>query len=158
MVAPELLGTVLRVGGRNAVITEVEAYTRDDPASHAFRGPTTRNSVMFGPAGVLYVYFVYGMHHCVNVVTGEVGDGQAVLVRSVVVDGVDPRLTTGPGRLCRELGIDRTFDGTSAVVYPRSQPVEKVTVTPRIGITRATDWPRRWVIVAERPTGRRSRA
>jgi DNA-3-methyladenine glycosylase len=155
VVAPELLGTILRVGGRNAVITEVEAYTRDDPASHTFRGPTARNASMFGPAGVLYVYFVYGMHHCVNIVTGRAGDGQGVLLRSVIVDGVDRRSTTGPGRVCRELGIDRTFDGTTAVVYPGSRPTE-VAVTPRIGITRAADWPRRWVVVADRPPRRRS--
>jgi DNA-3-methyladenine glycosylase len=141
---------VLRVGGRNAVITEVEAYTADDPASHSFRGPTRRNAVMFGPPGVLYVYFIYGVHHCVNVVTGTVGDGQAVLVRSVRVAGLDPRVTTGPGRVCRVLGIDRNLDGTVAVVYPGSPPEEPVLVTPRIGITKAADWPRRWVLDARR--------
>jgi DNA-3-methyladenine glycosylase len=141
---------VLRVGGRNAVITEVEAYTADDPASHSFRGPTRRNAVMFGPPGVLYVYFIYGMHHCVNLVTGAVGDGQAVLVRSVRVAGLDPRVTTGPGRVCRALGIDRNLDRTVAVVYPGSPPVEPVVVTPRIGITKAADWPRRWVLDARR--------
>jgi DNA-3-methyladenine glycosylase len=145
-VAPELLGTVLRVGGLNAAITEVEAYTQDDPASHSFRGRTGRSAVMFGPAGRLYVYFVYGMHHCVNIVTGREGDGQAVLIRSVLVEGIDRRLTTGPGRVCRQLGIDRTFDGQPAVVYPTDAPPGVVSVTPRIGITRAVDWPRRWVL------------
>lgn len=148
VVAPELLGTVLRVGGFAAVITEVEAYTQDDPASHSFRGQTVRNTVMFGPAGVLYVYFVYGMHHCVNVVTGRAGDGQAVLIRSVVVPGIDPRRTTGPGRVCRELSIDRTHDGAAAIVHRGASPVATAVVTPRIGITRAADWPRRWVAAA----------
>jgi DNA-3-methyladenine glycosylase len=146
-VAPDLLGTVLRVNGHDAVITEVEAYTRDDPASHSFRGLTPRNAVMFGPAGMLYVYFVYGVHYCLNIVTGAVGDGQAVLVRSVIVDGVDPRRTTGPGRLCRELGIDRTFDGHPAVVHRGIPPTATVVVSPRIGITKAIDWPRRWVVI-----------
>jgi DNA-3-methyladenine glycosylase len=138
---------VLRVGGHDATITEVEAYTRDDPASHAFRGPTPRNEVMFGPAGVLYVYLVYGMHHCVNIVTGAVGDGQAVLIRAALVDGIDARRTTGPGRFCRELGIDRTFTGLPAIVHRGTPPVT-VAVTPRIGISRAVDWPRRWVVLS----------
>ena len=76
------------------------------PGGHTFRGRTKRNDVMFGPAGHLYVYFIYGMHYCVNIVTGPPGDGQAVLIRAVVVDGVDPRLTNGPAKLCRYLGID----------------------------------------------------
>lgn len=146
VVAPELLGTVLRVGGRDAVITEVEAYTQDDPASHSAKGCTPRNAAMFGPGGRLYVYFVYGMHHCVNIVTGRDGEGQAVLIRAVTVDGIEPRLTIGPGRVCRQLHIDRAFDGVPAVVHRGSGPTSAVIVTPRIGITRAVDWPRRWLV------------
>jgi DNA-3-methyladenine glycosylase len=145
-VAPDLLGRVLRVGTHQATITEVEAYSADDPASHTFRGPTSRNAVMFGPPGRLYVYFIYGMHHCVNIVTGADGDGQGVLIRSVTVHGMDRRLTTGPGRVCRVLGIDRNLDGTIAVVHEGAPPSEPPTVTPRIGISKAVDWPRRWVV------------
>lgn len=133
------------MAGWDATITEVEAYTRDDPASHSFRGQTPRNEVMFGPAGVLYVYFVYGMHHCVNIVTGAEGDGQAVLIRAVLVDGIDPRRTTGPGRVCRQLGIDRDLNGITAIVH-RGAASTSVTVTNRIGISRAVDWPRRWLV------------
>ena len=147
-VATALLHKLLRVAGTagsvDARICEVEAYTADDPASHSFRGPTPRNAVMFGPPGRLYVYFVYGMHHCVNVVTGRTGDGQAVLIRAVVVDGVPSRRTDGPGKLTRVLGIDRSHDGDDAVVIDDGAPVPSVVPTPRIGISRAVEWPRRW--------------
>lgn len=147
-VAPELLNKLMAVNGRLARITEVEAYTGDDPASHSFRGRTARNAAMFGHPGHWYVYLIYGMHHCVNLVTGRDGDGQAVLIRSVVVDGVDPRRTTGPGRLCRELGIDRNLDGAVAELFDDgTAPPAAPEVTPRIGITKASDWPRRWRIV-----------
>jgi DNA-3-methyladenine glycosylase len=149
VVAPELLHKLLRVGsGPGAIdarIVEVEAYTQDDPASHSFRGATARNAVMFGPPGRLYVYFVYGMHHCVNIVTGASGDGQAVLVRAAVIDGVDRRRSNGPGKLTVALGIDRTHDGARANLLDDGAPVPAMTVTPRIGITKAVDWPRRWV-------------
>lgn len=146
IVAPDLLNKLLRVHGRVARIVEVEAYTADDPASHSFRGRTARNAAMFGPAGHWYVYLVYGMHHCVNLVTGADGDGQAVLIRSVLVDGIDPARTTGPGRLTSVLGIDRSLTGVVAELFddgtaPPSRPI----VTARIGITKAADWPRRWV-------------
>jgi DNA-3-methyladenine glycosylase len=156
VVAPLLLGTVLRVNGLDAVITEVEAYTQDDPASHSFRGRTPRTAVMFGPAGRLYVYFVYGMHHCVNITTGHEGDGQGVLIRSVLVPGIAAGLTTGPGRVCRVLGIDRSHGGHEAIVHRGASPVAAFAVTPRIGVSRAADWPRRWVDTTLRPSGRGS--
>ena len=147
VVAPDLLNKLASFDGRLARITEVEAYVRDDPASHSFRGPTLRNAVMFGPAGHWYVYLIYGMHWCLNLVTGSEGDGQAVLVRSVVIDGVDPKRTTGPGRLTRELGIDRSLDGCEAVLFDDGTPPPLTPlVTPRIGITKAVDRPWRWMV------------
>lgn len=146
-VAPDLLNKVLLVGVHEARIVEVEAYTADDPASHSHRGRTRRNAVMFGPPGLLYVYFVYGMHHCVNLVTGAEGDGQAVLIRAVVVEGVDRSLTTGPGRLTRVLGIDLSMNGIEAHVFDDgTPPPADPLVTPRIGITRAAALPRRWLV------------
>jgi DNA-3-methyladenine glycosylase len=148
-VAPELLHKVMRIGsGSGAVdarIVEVEAYTEDDPASHSFRGATARNAAMFGPPGRLYVYFVYGMHHCANVVTGPEGVGQAVLVRAVVIDGVEQRRTNGPGKLTKILAIDRSHDGSEVVIVDDGAAVPPPVVTPRIGITKAVDWPRRWL-------------
>jgi len=147
VVAPQLLNKLLVVHGVAARITEVEAYTADDAASHSFRGRTARNDAMFGPPGRLYVYFIYGMHHCVNIVTGCRGDGQAVLVRSVEVVEIDPRRTAGPGRLTKVLGIDLTLNGHVAELYddglaPPSDPV----VTQRVGITRDVHLHRRWLV------------
>jgi DNA-3-methyladenine glycosylase len=128
-VAPELLGRVVvhdSPEGKVAVrLTEVEAYAgRRDPGSHAFRGPTPRTAVMFGPGGHVYVYFSYGMHWCMNLVCGPAGDASAVLLRAgEVVTGVDlaqerrttarvPRdLARGPARLTAALGVDKAYDG-----------------------------------------------
>jgi len=145
VVAPDLLNKVARLGGRLARITEVEAYTQDDPASHSFRGLTPRNAAMFGAPGHWYVYLIYGMYHCLNLVTGGVGDGQAVLIRAVIVDGVEPRRTSGPGRLCRELAVGRELDGANAELFDDGvPPPTSPLISSRVGITKAADWPRRW--------------
>ena len=158
VVAPELLGKRFVVGRCHGRITEVEAYTQDDPASHAFRGPTPRNDVMFGPPGRLYVYFTYGMHHCVNIVTGRRGDGQAVLLRGVKpLAGLeamrarrgpvpDARLADGPGKLAQAFGLDLADNGRLAVVYDDGIEVDVPPPGPRVGITKAADWPRRWLV------------
>jgi DNA-3-methyladenine glycosylase len=146
-------------------IIETEAYAADDPASHSFRGRTPRNAVMFGAPGRLYVYRSYGIHWCANVVTGAVGDGQAVLLRAVVpVDGIgvmrgrrqgrsDPQLANGPGKLCAALGIGGDDDGVELaaaspirIVDDGTPPPPDVLVGPRVGITRAADTPWRFRI------------
>lgn len=123
--APEVLNLVLVKGHRAGRIVEVEAYEgADDPASHAYRGPTPRNRTMFGPPGHLYVYLSYGMHHCANLVCGPPGRASALLVRALepvsppddLRQGrpgrlADEALCSGPGRLCASLGIDRGDDG-----------------------------------------------
>jgi DNA-3-methyladenine glycosylase len=161
VVAPDLLNKVLAVDGCAGRIVEVEAYTSDDPASHCYRGRTPRNAVMFGPPGRLYVYFSYGMHHCVNIVTGSDGDGQAVLLRAIEpLDGIaemrrrrgeapDRSLADGPGKLAQALGLDLSDNGRVAEVYDDGvAPPEHPRVGPRVGITRAADWPRRFRLPA----------
>ena len=162
-VAPRLLGAVLRHGGVAVRLTEVEAYDGPaDPGSHAYRGPTQRNAVMFGPPGCLYVYFTYGMHHCCNVVTGPEGTPSAVLLRAgEVVAGVEvarsrrPRstdrdLARGPARLCQALGLDLTDNGadltSGPVTLELGDPVPTVSTGPRVGLRGAPERPWRfWV-------------
>lgn len=170
VVAPELLNKRFEFGPCAGRIVEVEAYTSDDPASHAYRGPTARNAVMFGPPGRLYVYFSYGMHHCVNISTGRVGDGQGVLLRAVVpLAGVevmrvrrgavaDRSLTDGPGKLTQAFGLDLSHNGERAAVYDDGvPPPEAPLVGPRVGITKAADWPRRFRVPPDGPASRRAR-
>ena len=170
-VAPDLLGCVLEhetADGLVAVeLTEVEAYAgRSDPASHAYRGKTARNAVMFGPPGHAYVYFTYGMHFCVNAVCGDVGEASAVLVRAgEIVDGIDLArsrrpsgtkdrdLARGPARLTQALdlgradnGVDLCDDGPLTVHVGLSVAEESIRTGPRTGISTAADIPWRFWI------------
>jgi DNA-3-methyladenine glycosylase len=149
------------VAGR---IVETEAYTADDAASHSYRGMTSRNAVMFGPPGHLYVYLSYGMHACANVVTGGGGDGQAVLLRAVEpVEGIehmrrrrpgrdDRRLADGPGKLCLAMGITLSDDGIDlcspaspiGIVDDGVAPPARPRIGPRVGITKAVEVPWRF--------------
>lgn len=163
-VARRLLGGVLRHDGVGVRLTEVEAYHGGkDPASHAFRGPTPRNQVMFGPPGHIYVYFSYGAHHCANLVCGTDGIASAVLLRAgEVVEGYDlacerrgtheaRRLARGPGNLTQALGITLADNGADLDADPRfgwAPPSGRVRISagPRVGVSRAADRPWRfWV-------------
>lgn len=163
-VAPRLLNKVMVIGECSGRVTEVEAYTNEDPASHSFRGRTRRNELMFGPPGHLYVYFTYGMHHCSNVVTGRVGDGQAVLIRAVLpLDGVTlmvgrrgraDHIADGPAKLCQAFAIDLALNGADmcspggiGFFDDGHAPASKVDITPRIGIRHGTDRLWRWSVV-----------
>lgn len=161
-----LLGSFLEAGGVRVRIVEVEAYRGgDDPASHCYRGQTPRNEVMFGPAGFLYVYFVYGMHFCANVVSLTDGVPGAVLLRAgEVVSGEDvafsrrpasrstAELAKGPARLCKVLGLDRTQNGVdltspdSPVRLYAGEPAGQVFSGPRVGVAVAMDVPWRFWI------------
>lgn len=170
-VAPHLLGWrlthVTDHGTVTVVLTEVEAYMGEaDPASHAFRGPTPRNQVMFGPAGRLYTYLSYGMHWCCNVVTGLDGEASAVLLRAGrVVEGVelarsrrgervkDAALARGPGCLGQALALDRSHNGIDLLTDDRlmlrpGEPLAARDIASghRVGVRLAHDVPWRfWV-------------
>ena len=159
-VAPELIGTTLLVDGIGGKVVEVEAYDQDDPASHGFRGLTTRTASMFGPPGHAYVYRSYGVHWCLNLVCAEEGRSEAALVRALEpTHGLETMrerrgleatraLCSGPGKLCQALGITRVLDGLPLdeppfeLVARESEP--PLAVGSRIGITRAIEQPWRY--------------
>lgn len=165
-VAPELIGKVMVHRSRSMRIIEVEAYCGSgDPASHARRGPTQRNQVMFGPPGYWYVYFTYGMHWCANVVCGSDGQAAAVLIRAGrPMDGVDAMyrsrrtarydtdLCSGPAKLCQALDVDGQMNGTDAVdgtlrVVHDGQPTpQPIVTTGRIGVSDGAQLPWRWLV------------
>jgi DNA-3-methyladenine glycosylase len=169
-VARDLLGAVVEHAGVRVRLTEVEAYDgANDPASHAYRGETTRTTVMFGPPGHAYVYFVYGMHFCVNLVCGPAGTASAVLLRAgEVVSGAELAaerrpasrardLARGPARLTQALAIDRSLNGVDVTVARSPLRVlagaavdgGAVRAGPRVGISRAAQWPWRFWIAGE---------
>ncbi len=180
VVARELLGAVMvsRLGGSvtRGRIVETEAYLgHDDPAAHGYLGRrNARNAAIFGPAGSWYVYLSYGMHWCANLVCAREGEAAAVLIRALEpLDGLDAmrarrggvgdhQLCSGPGKLCQALGITRALDGqmmaASDVGVAEGDPIEPavVSATPRVGISKAADWPLRFVIAGSRWASRRS--
>lgn len=148
-VAKDLIGKELVYNDCRGWITETEGYMGfDDPASHAFRGRTPRNAVMFGPAGYSYIYFIYGMYHCLNVTTQAEGFPAAVLIRGVLLP--DGTHLNGPGKLCRHFELTKAQSGIDMTVSPhlfitdnsRSFPI---LTTPRIGIKVGVDLPWRFV-------------
>jgi DNA-3-methyladenine glycosylase len=165
-VARDLVGMTLLVEGVGGVIVEAEAYGRDDPASHGYKGRTPSNASMFGPAGRAYVYRSYGVHWCLNMVCGEDGVPEAVLIRALEPTvglekmserrGLDdPRLLcAGPGRLCQALGVTGAQDGLrlDRPPFELREGVNHVDVLacPRIGLTRATERPWRYVVAGSR--------
>ena len=165
-VAPRLVGATLLVDGVGGTIVEVEAYHPEDPASHAFRGRTARNASMFGPPGHAYVYRSYGIHWCLNLVCGDEGTAEAVLIRALQpTHGLDPMakrrglddprlLCSGPGRLCQALGVTGAHDGLPldrapfVLLPPEEAP--QVMSGVRIGLTRAADLPWRYALAGSR--------
>ncbi len=168
--AKEVLGAYLHrvLDGEELIgrIVEVEAYAVGDPASHAFRGMTPRNKVMFGAPGLAYIYLTYGMHHCFNVVTNEQGEGEALLVRALEpIAGIetmrrlrgglakDRDLASGPGKLCQALALSRNENGIDLIeseelFLTRGTPIleQEIGVSTRIGISLAIEHPWRFYV------------
>jgi DNA-3-methyladenine glycosylase len=166
--ARKLLGCLLirELDGQRLVgrIVETEAYHQTDAASHSYKGRTPRTDIMFGPAGFLYVYFTYGMHYCMNVVTGVEGEGSAVLIRAIEpVEGEalmqanrrglsGAQLSNGPAKLCQALRISKTLNGHNLHQPPLQLQVQPpvaprdIIQTTRIGISQAQEKPWRFYI------------
>ena len=182
VVARDLLGAVLWCENEDGVtsgrIVETEAYLGEhDPACHAVAGNTNRTRWLYGKPGIAYVYFIYGVHWCFNAVTRAEGLPSAVLVRALEpLEGVelmrrrrpragkDVQLTNGPGKLCAALGITGAHNGYRLDAPPlmilEGEPVPErhIAVSPRIGITRAADWPLRWYIADNPYVSKNSRS
>jgi DNA-3-methyladenine glycosylase len=180
VLARDLLGRILfyrtpdgLLAGR---IVETEAYTgATDPASHAFRGRTARNAVMFGAAGHAYVYFTYGMHYCLNVTADRTGTAGAVLLRALEpLSGIDlmrsrgdqgpePRLLSGPGKIGRAFGLTLQDNGRDFTRGPlgiaAGRPVadHQVRASPRIGISRAVTLPYRFAVIGSQSVSARGK-
>ncbi|AFY69083.1 3-methyladenine DNA glycosylase [Thalassoporum mexicanum PCC 7367] len=169
LVAPDLLGYTLvrKIGGveYRGLIVETEAYTADDPACHGYRRKTPRNQAIFGKPGSVYVYLIYGMYHCLNIVTDVEDVCSAVLIRALALDKIPAwvtlgkkekpdRVAAGPGKLCRALQIDRQLDGimlkpgAGLWLEPASDRLKPAEIyqTTRIGITQGAEIPWRWYI------------
>ncbi|MEM8503106.1 MAG: DNA-3-methyladenine glycosylase [Cyanobacteria bacterium P01_D01_bin.1] len=172
--APDLLGCTLhrQLPGGPAIqttIVETEAYAPGDPACHAYSGKSKRNAAMFGPPGHSYVYLIYGMYHCLNVVSESTGIGSAVLIRALALYTVPAELSNwltakqmakphliaaGPGKLCRALAINKELNGV--LYHPDNGlwlehrtaaiPTNQIVQTTRIGITKAAEKPWRWYL------------
>jgi DNA-3-methyladenine glycosylase len=168
-VAPELFGAFIVHQTPEqtlvAMITETEAYSGEgDLASHTARGRTPRNFAMFLPGGHFYVYRSYGIHWCVNVVTGQEGEGQGTLIRSILpIQGTQillhrrgkevftPKIFQGPGNVAQAIGITREQNALDLTTHPNwwiqpRQSIPEILQTPRIGITKDKDLPWRWVL------------
>ena len=178
-VAPDLIGCQLMRQLPDgplirSIVVETEAYAPGDPACHAYSGKSKRNAAMFGPPGHSYVYLIYGMYHCLNVVTEKEGIGSAVLIRALELNTIPPqlppkqtekphRIAAGPGKLCRALEIDRQLDGV--LYHPdnhiwlenrfKSVEPDKLVQTTRIGITKAAERPWRWYLKSSRSVSKK---
>jgi len=167
LVAQKLLGKLLVRGAKVGRIVEVEAYFGEsDPASHSFPGKTARNAVLFGPPGHAYVYFIYGMHYCLNVSCEPEGQAGGVLFRALEPICGLKLSTSGPGRLCKAFGITRARANDVDFTSPKSDlqiqddgySANDILITPRIGITKEAARPARYLIAGNPYVSKQTRA
>jgi len=168
-VARALVGCELTYDGVGGTIVETESYHRDDPACHAYGGPTPRSSILWGPPGVAYVYFSYGIHSLLNAVAEPEGEAAAVLIRAIEprwgIDAMRERrgrgglaeLCSGPGKLTEALGVGLADNGCSLLESPfelrapaGEVPSLEVVTAPRVGISKAADYPWRFCAAGSR--------
>jgi DNA-3-methyladenine glycosylase len=169
--AKQLLGCTLvhesQEGPTSGIIVETEAYLQNDPACHAYRKKSARNAPMFESAGIVYVYLIYGLHHCFNIVSGVAGIGEAVLIRALEpIDGIElmqkrrktkdlRNLCSGPAKLVQAMGITHDFNFLAIdsknfyCIFPQTTDYQIVTTT-RIGITQGVDLPYRFYLEGNR--------
>ena len=170
MVAPNLIGCFLikRISENkyfSGVIVETEAYSQEEASCHGFTGKTKRNETLFGEPGHLYIYLSYGIHHCVNIVTGEKNWANGVLLRSVAIQGENERIASGPGLLAKRFRLTKKHN--NLLLSPKndfwltekenSKKKGKIVQTTRIGISQAKDIPWRWYLEGSRSISKRTR-
>jgi len=171
--AKALLGKYLVLGNLKGIIVETEAYLyKNDPGCHASRGQTPRNAPMFGPAGHTYVYFIYGMYHCLNIVSGKIGEGEAVLIRALEpVEGIPlmqrrrkttniENLCSGPGKLTQAFGVTKKHNNLSLISSPLqvydSKTKHEIAVSTRIGLSAGKELELRFYIAGNRFVSKKS--
>ena len=168
MVAPNLIGCFLikRISENkyfSGVIVETEAYSQEEASCHGFTGKTKRNETLFGEPGHLYIYLSYGIHHCVNIVTGKKNWANGVLLRSVAIQGENERIASGPGLLAKRFRLTKKHN--NLLLSPKndfwlterknSKKIGKILQTTRIGISQAKDIPWRWYLESSRSVSKR---
>jgi DNA-3-methyladenine glycosylase len=152
LVSQQLLGKLLYFQGKSGIITETESYIgQDDPACHASRGRTKRTEIMFGPPGFSYVYLIYGMYYCLNVVTEKEGFPAAVLIRGLYIVDTFPQYINGPGKICKIFGINKIHNACDITTHDHFF-ISDIDLNPsfyttsRIGISKGLDKPWRYVM------------
>ncbi len=169
-VAPDLIGCQLvkrQINGNYLVgtIVETEAYCQSEEACHGFKRRSPSNETLFGKPGRFYVYLTYGIHHCVNIVTGKEGCANGVLLRAIAMPNENERVASGPGLITRRFGINLSHDRLSVTgennlwlaPWPYEQNIGKIMSTQRIGISKAKDLPWRWYLQKSRSVSRRAK-
>jgi len=170
LVAPNLIGCFLikRISENkyfSGVIVETEAYSQEEASCHGFTGKTKRNETLFGEPGHLYIYLSYGIHHCVNIVTGKKNWANGVLLRSVAIQGENERIASGPGLLAKRFRLTKKHN--NLLLSPKndfwltekenSKKKGKIVQTTRIGISQAKDIPWRWYLESSRSVSKRAK-